>query len=264
MKKKSAFIGLIAIALIFQNCKNNKTDQEVLTKENTETKIEQEIDTTVGITHDIPLAEEMPSSNASEKSNTTIVEATQSTEKEVVSATEKTNTIPIKEESEVKKLSDEKLIENVEEIKEAVANEVKETKVTEPAVEKEIETAPETQPVTEKTTTITSIDNWIVPGKYQTMKNPTNPEEDLAIGKTLYAKHCKSCHGAEGYGDGPKAEEQDGDLGDFSTSKFQTQSDGALFYKTTFGRNDMPEYAKKIADDEDRWLVVNYMRTLAE
>ena len=89
MKKKSAFIGLIAIALIFQNCKNNKTDQEVLTKENTETKIEQEIDTTVGITHDIPLAEEMPSSNASEKSNTTIVEATQSTEKEVVSTTEK-------------------------------------------------------------------------------------------------------------------------------------------------------------------------------
>ena len=96
------------------------------------------------------------------------------------------------------------------------------------------------------------------------MKNPTDPKADIAIGKSLYSKHCKSCHGKEGYGDGPKAEEQDGDLGDFSTSEFQAQSDGALFYKTTIGRNDMPEYVKKMPEDEDRWLVVNYMRTLAE
>jgi mono/diheme cytochrome c family protein len=55
-----------------------------------------------------------------------------------------------------------------------------------------------------------------------------------------------------------------GDLGDFSSEAFQKQSDGALFYKTTIGRDDMPEFAKKIPDDEDRWLVVNYMRALAE
>ncbi len=107
-------------------------------------------------------------------------------------------------------------------------------------------------------------EEWKVPAKYETMKNPIDAKTDAAIGKALYSKHCKSCHGAEGYGDGPKAEEQDGDLGDFSTSEFQAQSDGALFYKTTFGRNDMPEYVKKIAEDEDRWLIVNYMRTLAE
>lgn len=105
---------------------------------------------------------------------------------------------------------------------------------------------------------------WKVPAKYETMKNPTDPKADLNIGKSLYAKHCKSCHGKEGYGDGPKAEEQKGDLGDFSTAKFQKQSDGALFYKTSFGRDDMPEYTKKMPDDEDRWLIVNYMRTLAE
>ena len=105
---------------------------------------------------------------------------------------------------------------------------------------------------------------WVVPAKYETMKNPVSAGTDKAIGKSLYAKHCKSCHGKEGYGDGPKAEEQEGDLGDFSTAEFQAQSDGALFYKTTFGRDDMPEYTKKIAEDEDRWLIVNYMRTLAE
>ncbi|HCE54305.1 MAG TPA: cytochrome C [Lutibacter sp.] len=96
------------------------------------------------------------------------------------------------------------------------------------------------------------------------MKNPTDPKVDLAIGKSLYVKHCKSCHGSEGYGDGTKAKEMKGDLGDFSTAKFQKQSDGALFYKTSFGRNDMPEFTKKISSDEDRWLVVNYMRTLKQ
>ena len=109
-------------------------------------------------------------------------------------------------------------------------------------------------------------DEWIVPDEYKTMKNPTdaNDSENKAIGKSLYNKHCKSCHGKEGYGDGPKADEQEGDLGDFSTAEFQAQTDGELFYKTTFGRNDMPKFQKKISGDKDRWLIVNYIRTLAE
>ncbi|MGI9546628.1 MAG: c-type cytochrome [Flavobacteriaceae bacterium] len=107
-------------------------------------------------------------------------------------------------------------------------------------------------------------EKWVVPEEYVNMKNPTDPSVDLAIGKSLYSKHCKSCHGKEGYGDGPKAEEQKGDLGDFSTAEYQAQTDGELFYKTSFGRDDMPEYTKKMPDDEDRWLIVNYMRTLAE
>ena len=107
-------------------------------------------------------------------------------------------------------------------------------------------------------------EEWTVPDKYVDMENPIDADTDQAIGKSLYSKHCKSCHGKEGYGDGPKAEEQDGDLGDFSTEDFQAQTDGALFYKTTFGRDDMPEYTKKMPDDDDRWLIVNYMRTLEE
>jgi mono/diheme cytochrome c family protein len=59
-------------------------------------------------------------------------------------------------------------------------------------------------------------DEWVVPDKYQNMKNPTDPDVDKSIGKSLYSKHCKSCHGKEGYGDGSKADEVDGDLGDFS------------------------------------------------
>ena len=107
-------------------------------------------------------------------------------------------------------------------------------------------------------------DEWIVPDKYKKMQNPVSADTDKDIGKSLYSKHCKSCHGKEGYGDGPKADEQEGDLGDFSTAEFQAQTDGELFYKTSFGRNDMPEYTKKMPEDEDRWLIVNYMRTLEE
>ena len=107
-------------------------------------------------------------------------------------------------------------------------------------------------------------DEWKVPDKYVNMENPTDADEDKSIGKSLYNKHCKSCHGKEGYGDGSKADEVEGDLGDFSSDEFQAQTDGEMFYKTTFGRDDMPEYTKKMLDDEDRWLIVNYMRTLAE
>lgn len=107
-------------------------------------------------------------------------------------------------------------------------------------------------------------DEWVVPAKYEKMQNPTDPTVDLAIGKSLYSKHCKSCHGSKGLGDGTKADEVEGDLGDFSSAEFQAQSDGAIFYKSYIGRDDMPNYEKKIPDEEDVWLIVNYVRTLGE
>jgi hypothetical protein len=42
---------------------------------------------------------------------------------------------------------------------------------------------------------------------------------------------------------------------------FQSQSDGALFYKTSEGRDDMPSFKKKIPDAEDIWNLVNFVRT---
>jgi len=107
---------------------------------------------------------------------------------------------------------------------------------------------------------------WVVPETAKKVKNPTDKssKEDLAIGKSLYAKHCQSCHGKEGYGDGPKAKELKGEVGDFSTAEFQSQTDGALFYKITTGRDDMPAFDKKIPDAEDRWLIVNYIRALKQ
>ncbi len=105
-------------------------------------------------------------------------------------------------------------------------------------------------------------EEWKVPDKYEKMKNTTEANaENLAIGKTLYSKHCKSCHGKTGQGDGTKSGEVDGDLGDFSSEEFQAQSDGALFYKSYIGRDDMPNYEKKMTE-EDIWILVHYMRLL--
>ncbi len=104
---------------------------------------------------------------------------------------------------------------------------------------------------------------WVVPDKFIKMKNPVTADaESIKTGKSLYAMHCKSCHGSKGLGDGTKAAKLKTEPGNFSTADFQSQSDGALFYKTTEGRDDMPSFDKKIHDDDDRWSIVNYIRTL--
>lgn len=103
---------------------------------------------------------------------------------------------------------------------------------------------------------------WDVPDKYVKMENPVTADNaSLKTGKKLWGKHCGSCHGKEGLGDGSKAKMLDTPAGDFTTDAFQSQSDGTLFYKTKFGRDDMPGYEKKIPYDEDLWHLVNYMRS---
>ena len=106
-------------------------------------------------------------------------------------------------------------------------------------------------------------DPWPVPDKYKNMPNPIKSDAtSIATGKELYMQHCKSCHGTKGKGDGPKAAQLDTESGDFTKPDFQKQTDGALFYKTSEGRKDMPSFKKKIADQNDIWAVVNYLRTL--
>lgn len=102
---------------------------------------------------------------------------------------------------------------------------------------------------------------WEVPAKYKSMENPVKKsDESIKMGRMLYMKNCASCHGKIGLGDGPKARGLDTFPGDFSGAAYQGQTDGEHFYKTKFGRNEMPKYEGKIAD-EDIWNMVNYMRT---
>jgi len=107
-------------------------------------------------------------------------------------------------------------------------------------------------------------EKWDVPAEYKNMKNKYAGEDEDEIGEELYSKHCKSCHGKEGYGDGTKSKELKTAMRDFSGEEVQSQTDGALYYKSFIGRDEMPNFEKKIGDDEDRWMVVNYLRSLAE
>lgn len=104
---------------------------------------------------------------------------------------------------------------------------------------------------------------WAAPAKYKSMKNPHKASKDAdGVGKALYKQHCASCHGKQGYGDGKKAGNLDSEMRDFTTKAVQGQSDGVLYYKSFIGRDEMPNFTKKIPSKEDRWLLVNYLRKL--
>jgi mono/diheme cytochrome c family protein len=102
---------------------------------------------------------------------------------------------------------------------------------------------------------------WTVPEEYKNMKNPVMADDSsMKAGKLLYDKHCASCHGRKGLGDGIIAGNLETFPGDFSGCAYQSQTDGEHFYKTKFGRGDMPKYENKIPD-VDIWHIVNYMRS---
>jgi len=103
---------------------------------------------------------------------------------------------------------------------------------------------------------------WIAPSRAARKKNPI-PADDksIAAGKTLYIAQCLKCHGDTGKGDGPSAKDLDVKPKDLSDPAIAGQTDGALYWKITSGRKPMPSFENLISDD-DRWNVVNYIRTL--
>ena len=107
--------------------------------------------------------------------------------------------------------------------------------------------------------------NWNVPIVARDLANPI-PQNDQTIPKAaeVYAKHCVSCHGKQGRGDGTQ-EKVGYSLQSILTTPTQPGNepltDGELYWKITHGVGKMPAFAGKLTDDE-RWLVVNHMRRL--
>ena len=94
------------------------------------------------------------------------------------------------------------------------------------------------------------------------MANPVaSSSESTKEAKELWTKHCQSCHGKTGNGDGQKASELKTEPVNFTLPATQKQADGSLFYKIYEGREDMPSFKKKIPDADDIWNLVNYVRT---
>ncbi len=104
---------------------------------------------------------------------------------------------------------------------------------------------------------------WDIPEKYVKMTNPYQGDASLLkIGRLLYSKHCKSCHGSKGKGDGSKAPQLETFPGDFTSAEFKNYTDGELYYMTYVGRDEMKPFDKKIRDEEDQWAVIMYIKTL--
>lgn len=92
-------------------------------------------------------------------------------------------------------------------------------------------------------------------------------EENLAKGKELYRIYCSNCHGVLGKGDGFL----------YTSKKFpvrpttlvedyvQSKPDGEIFHVITKGSISglMGAHGSQIRQ-EDRWVVINYVRTLAK
>lgn len=103
---------------------------------------------------------------------------------------------------------------------------------------------------------------WVVPDKYVSMANPIKSDaKSIAEGKKLFQVNCEPCHGKKGLGNGTKAPDLKTTPGNFTTATFQSQTDGSIFYKLSEGRKEMPKSKKDLPNDNDRWNLVNYLRT---
>ena len=119
-------------------------------------------------------------------------------------------------------------------------------------------------PVTKQklTNSFNGPEKWMAPVDADKKTSPVaSNEQSIAAGKSIYTKTCNDCHGKKGKGDGPKSAELDKAPSDFTKADFSKQSDGSLFWKITEGKKPMPSFKKDITE-EQRWQVINYIRTL--
>lgn len=95
-------------------------------------------------------------------------------------------------------------------------------------------------------------------------RSPIPPtEQSLRAGSRLYRAHCAVCHGPEGRGDGPAAPSlvpRPADL-----RRMARATDAAVYIRITEGLagTAMPAF-RNVLTEEERWHVVNYVRTLIE
>ena len=104
---------------------------------------------------------------------------------------------------------------------------------------------------------------WTAPDSTCVVKNPVElTKTNVSLGKKIYTQQCATCHGSSGKGDGPAAKFLGKHLPDFTDSAMWNQTDGELFWKITGGKAPMPTF-KDILAEEQRWQVINYIRTLS-
>ena len=105
---------------------------------------------------------------------------------------------------------------------------------------------------------------WTAPEENRKRRNPvaaTAPS--VRQGRFLYLGNCMLCHGKKSAGRGPWAKKLSAQPANFTDrQRMSKMTAGEIFWKITAGRDPMPSFAGKLSE-EQRWHLVNYLRTLA-
>jgi len=107
-----------------------------------------------------------------------------------------------------------------------------------------------------------------LPEEYAGPDNPVRADAGSSErGRAIYAKSCAACHGDEGWGDGPAAENLTPAPAPIAHTA-QMLSDAYLFYRVSEGggfapfNSSMPPFKTTLSEAE-RWDVINYLRILS-
>ncbi len=93
--------------------------------------------------------------------------------------------------------------------------------------------------------------------------NPVKPTPaSVRQGEELFNVYCAVCHGREGRG-GMPMEKTLADIPKFTPQLLRRESDPHMFSMISTGHGPMPGYAEALKSEE-RWHVVNYLRTLQD
>lgn len=113
-----------------------------------------------------------------------------------------------------------------------------------------------------------SKNTWELPDDADKTRNPVmTSAESIEKGKTLYLErtkgNCVFCHGENGAGNEaniPKLRRKPADL--TNKERMSAMTDGELFWKISKGITGIMPAGEKRMTEEERWRVVNYIRTL--
>jgi mono/diheme cytochrome c family protein len=105
-----------------------------------------------------------------------------------------------------------------------------------------------------------------IPDAYRNVRNPLSATPaTLAAGRTLYAAHCATCHGPQGYGDGPAAKTMNPRPANIAMlARMPMASDAYLMWTISEGGapvgSGMPAFKASLSETQ-RWQVATYVRS---
>lgn len=84
----------------------------------------------------------------------------------------------------------------------------------------------------------------------------------LELGRKKFETYCALCHGYTGAGDGPVAPKMALKPPPLTSEKVMGLADGGIFHIITDGQGVMASHAQQLVNENDRWAIVNYVRSL--